>query len=37
MQILILLAVLALLILGPRRGGRMPGPIAIGVASRPLS
>ena len=35
MQILILLAVLALLILGPRRGGRMPGPIAIGVACDP--
>jgi hypothetical protein len=30
-QILILLAILPLLIFGPRRGGRMPGPLAIGL------
>jgi hypothetical protein len=28
-EIVILFAILALLILGPRRGGRMPGPVAI--------
>ena len=31
MQILLLFVILAVLILGPRRGGRMPGPIAIAV------
>ena len=29
MELLILFGILALLILGPRRGGRMPGPLAI--------
>jgi hypothetical protein len=29
MDFLVLLAILALLILGPRRGRRMPGPVAI--------
>jgi hypothetical protein len=31
MEILVLLAILALLLLGPRRGGRMPGPVAIAI------
>ena len=29
MELLVLLGILALLILGPRRGGRMPGPLAL--------
>lgn len=29
MELVILFAILALLIFGPRRGGRMPGPIAM--------
>ena len=29
MELFILFAILALLIFGPRRGGRMPGPIAL--------
>jgi hypothetical protein len=29
MELVILFAVLALLLFGPRRGGRMPGPVAI--------
>lgn len=29
MELLILFGILALLIFGPRRGGRMPGPIAL--------
>ena len=29
MELVILFVILALLILGPRRGGRMPGPIAV--------
>ena len=31
MEILVLLAILALLLFGPRRGGRMPGPVAIAI------
>lgn len=32
MELLILFAIVALLLLGPRRGGRMPGPVAILIA-----